>query len=132
MTENNLMKSVQLALGKLANVKLFRNNVGLGWVGDARSVKGQHDSKMILHARPLHAGLCEGSSDLIGWTTVEIKPEHIGKKIAVFTAIEVKTDTGKATPSQRNFLEQVAANGGIALLCKTPEAAVTFIEYHSK
>ena len=132
MIESNLMKLVQLAVGKLSHVKLFRNNTGMGWTGDARSVKGSPTDKMILNARPLHAGLCEGSSDLIGWTTIEIKPEHVGRKIAVFTAIEVKTDTGKATQKQRNFLEQVAANGGFALLCKTPEAAQTFIEYHSK
>lgn len=126
------MKLVQLALGKLTHVKLFRNNTGMGWTGETRSIVGKPTDKMITNARPLHAGLCEGSSDLIGWTTIEIKPEHVGRKLAVFTAIEVKTDTGRATQAQRNFLDQVAANGGIALLCKTPEAAVSFIEYHSK
>lgn len=132
MTESNIMKLVQLALGKFAHVKIFRNNTGMGWTGETRSIVGNPTDKLIKNARPLHAGLCEGSSDLIGWTTITVTPEMVGRKFAVFTAIEVKSDTGRATQAQRNFLDQVAQGGGIALLCKSPEAAVTVIQHHSK
>jgi hypothetical protein len=131
MKESNLMKTIQLALGKLPHVKLFRNNVAMAWVGESRAINGS-GNRLVIDARPLHAGLCEGSSDLIGWTEITITPEMVGRKIARFTAIEVKTDTGRATQAQRNFLEKVAQSGGIALLCKSPDAAVGFIEYHSK
>ena len=33
------------------------------------------------------------SSDLIGWTTITITPAMVGKKVAIFTAIEVKPNT---------------------------------------
>lgn len=132
MKETNLMKLIQLALGKMPNVRIFRNNTGMGWTGETRSVNGSHDSKVILNARPLHAGLCEGSSDLIGWTTVTITPEMVGRKFARFTAVEVKTDTGRATAKQRNFLDQVASSGGIAVLATSPEGARVFIESQSK
>lgn len=131
MNENNLMKTIQLALGKLPYLKLFRNNVGMGWIGETRSINGS-GNKMIMNARPLHAGLCEGSSDLIGWTTITITPEMVGRKIARFTAIEVKTDTGRATQAQRNFLTQVAEAGGIAVLASSAEGARTFIEHQAK
>jgi hypothetical protein len=131
MKESNLMKLIQLALGKLPNVKLFRNNVAMAWVGESRAINGS-GNRLVIDARPLHAGLCEGSSDLIGWTEVTITPEMVGRKFARFTAVEVKTDTGRATQKQRNFLDQVAASGGIALLASTPEGARTFIESQAK
>lgn len=64
--------------------------------------------------RPLNSGLCVGSSDLIGWTTVEITPEMVGRKVAVFTALELKTKKLQATKEQLNFIEQVKLSGGIA------------------
>ena len=37
------------------------------------------------------------SSDLIGWTEIIITPEMIGKRVAVFTAIEVKKEAWRST-----------------------------------
>ena len=53
-----------------------------------------------------------GGSDLIGWTSVVITPEMVGKKIAVFTAIEVKTGKVQVSDAQKNFIEQVNKAGG--------------------
>ncbi len=121
------MRTIELALGKLPHVKIFRNNVGMGWIGKSKNING---NVIIADARALHAGLCEGSSDLIGWTTVEITPDMVGKKIAVFTAIEVKAEGGRVSPKQRNFLDVVKQSGGIAGIASSPEGALHFIDFH--
>ncbi len=73
--------------------------------------------------------MCQpGGSDLIGWTPVKITPDMVGKKIAVFTAIEVKTPTGRATDDQINFLHRLAQDGGIGGIARSPEEAVGIIQ----
>lgn len=128
--ENNLMKTIQLALGKLPNVKLFRNNTGMGWQGTR--LKAPAGVVTLSSPRPLDAGLCKGSSDLIGWTSVVITPEMVGKTVALFTAIEVKNESGRITVEQQNFIEQVSQAGGIAGIVRSPEFAEKLISYHSK
>lgn len=97
--------------------RLFRNNVGQAWTGDwSRLPDG---SILIRNPRPLHSGLCQGSSDLIGWTTVE----HAGRRFAVFTAIEVKAVRGRIADSQKNFLRVVQEAGGIAGVARSAAEA---------
>jgi hypothetical protein len=116
MTESNLLRQILLTISKrLPNVRLFRNNVGVGWAGKLVNISALNVTA-IQNARPLRAGLCEGSSDLIGWTSIEITPEMLGRKVAVFTAVEVKKPGGKATAEQLNFLQRVKDAGGIAVL----------------
>jgi hypothetical protein len=103
MKEKNLQSFVRLNLPK--NVRLFRNNVGL--------CKNEHTTIVY--------GLCPGSSDLIGWTSIEITPEMIGKKIAVFTAFEIKTEKGKVSPEQKIFLENVKNAGGLGKIIRNIE-----------
>ena len=91
--------------------RLFRNNTGA--LKDA-------------NGRPIFFGLCKGSSDLIGWKTIEIKSEDVGKKVAVFCAIEVK-DKAKATPLHRRFLEVVSEAGGFAGIARSVNDAKRII-----
>lgn len=98
----------------------------MGWTGSHNRTK--EGSILIRDARPLHAGLTKGSSDLIGWTTREITPDMVGQKVAVFTAIEVKTEKGRATAEQLNFIAQVRKSGGIAGIARSPEEARNLIE----
>ena len=92
--------------------RLFRNNVGTGYQG--KSLRLENGDVLIKHPRLINFGLKKGSSDLIGWTTIEITPEMIGKKIAVFTAVELKTEKDRASKEQINFIEQVHKAGGLA------------------
>ena len=125
MKETPLMQRIRLAVGKLPTVRLFRNNVGMGWQGKAVH-QGSH--VVIENPRPLHAGLCEGSSDLIGWTTVEVTPDMVGERVAVFTAIEVKTDKGRTSPEQRNFIQRVQEAGGIAGVARSENDAIEIVK----
>lgn len=81
---------------------MFKNNVGM--YTDQRG-------------NVIRYGLCKGSSDLIGWTPVTITEDMVGKKLAVFTAVEVKLNKNgkyKATDLQKAFISAVRNNGGYA------------------
>jgi hypothetical protein len=75
-------------------------------------------------ASPVKYGLVEGGSDLIGWRTVIITPEMIGKPVALFLALEVKTATGKPTPEQENFIRAVRKAGGLAGVVRSCDDAI--------
>lgn len=62
------------------------------------------------------------SSDLIGFTEIVVTADMIGKRIAVFTAVEVKRENWKSgvknerEQKQNNFIAWVKSRGGIALM----------------
>ena len=115
MAEGDLLRSLMLA-ASAAGDRLFRNNVAKAWVGKLQS---HRNGSVTLHnARPLHAGLCIGSSDLIGWTRVTITPEMVGTTVAVFTAVEAKTGRLGTTTEQGDFLKAVTDAGGIASVAR--------------
>lgn len=129
MREQNIQQKIRLALGRIST--MFRNNVGTGWQGRSGPIKQTADGGkylVIQDPRPLNAGLCKGSSDLIGWTTREITPEMVGRKVAIFTAIEVKSANGRATKEQINFIRQLTEAGGIAGIARDGEAAVHIVK----
>lgn len=102
-------------------MRLFRNNVGTGWAGQStRVTQGnlravaaqlQPGDVVIRQGRPLHAGLCVGSSDLVGWRSVD--------GVAQFVAIEVKGARGRASAEQEGFIKAVQAAGGCAAICRS-------------
>lgn len=127
-TGTNLMRRVMLAIGSLPWVRVFRVNNGMGWIGDA--TRRADGSVLIRNARPLHAGLVKGGSDVIGWTSRVIQPEDVGTRVAIFTAIEVKDGTGRPDKDQRRFLDNVQAAGGIAGIARSEEDARALVEGH--
>jgi hypothetical protein len=99
------------------NGRLFRNNVGEAWAGKSKWVLTNIGKLFtLLSPSRIKFGLTEGSSDLIGWKTIEITPDLIGRKIAVFWAVEEKTGRDTLSEEQANFLNQVSSSGGIAEL----------------
>lgn len=106
--EKRLLNAALLAASQ-CGARLFRNNVGVGWVGRITKISstGLYRLKpgdVVIHSgRPLHAGLGVGSSDLIGWN------EH-----GLFVALEAKTPGVTLTTPQERFLAAVNAAGGIA------------------
>lgn len=129
--ESNIQREIMLALSKIG-VRIFRNNVGKAWVGQHVSITSanQHcvtlrpGDVVVRNARRLHAGLCKGSGDLIGWMTVIVTPEMVGKKIAVFASCEVKTAKGRPSPDQKNFDSTVRAAGGVSVIARTTDDAL--------
>jgi len=115
MTEHAIQQRILLACGT-GSVRLWRNNVGTGWAGQATKVTPGNlravaqalrpGDVVIRQGRPLHAGLCVGSSDLIGYRQVD--------GVAQFVALEVKSATGRASKDQVQFLEHIRGAGGCA------------------
>ena len=119
MSEHRIQNEIRLAISGKAT--LFRNNVGTAWIGDTSKLKD--GSVLIRNPRIFHAGLCEGSSDLIGWRSLTITPDMVGQTVAVFAALEVKSKTGRATAGQKNFCARVKEAGGFAGIVKSPDEA---------
>jgi len=113
--ETNVLKRVQLKATELG-ARLFRNQVGHYKLADGRR---------------LTSGLCNGSSDLIGWTPIIITDDMVGGQVAVFTAIEVKTDTGRVQENQQKFIENVLRAGGYAGVARSDEEVKGIIFTHS-
>jgi hypothetical protein len=123
-SEQETQQRILLAHGS-GPVRLFRNNVGTGWAGAATRVTAGNLSALahslrpgdvvIRGGRPLHAGLCVGSSDLIGYRRVD--------GVAQFVALEVKSPTGRPTAQQTAFLDHITAAGGCAGIVRSVEDA---------
>lgn len=103
--ETPLMRRVMYALSQ-SGATVFRNNVGVARYPDGSRVR---------------YGLCPGSSDIIGWTPVTVTPDMVGRTLAVFTAVEVKTDRGRVTGKQSNFINRVSEAGGMARIVRSEE-----------
>jgi hypothetical protein len=128
MSEHITQQRILLACGS-GPVRLWRNNVGTGWAGQATKVTSGNlravsqalrpGDVVIRQGRPLHAGLCVGSSDLIGYRQVD--------GVAQFVALEVKSATGRPTAQQVQFLDHITSVGGCAGIVRSVEDAHTVL-----
>lgn len=107
--ERDIQAEIWHAIARFS--RMFRNNVGAFKRGD----------------RWINFGLVKGSSDLVGWTPVEITQDMVGQTVAVFTAIECKAKKGRATPPQLFFIERVKLDGGYAGIARSVEDALEII-----
>lgn len=111
MNESEILAYARKQATKMGG-RLWRNQSGMAWYGEILS-----KSNNVLHLRNprlLKSGLTNGASDLIGFIPTIITEEHLGKKIAVFWANEVKTKNDKLSKEQLNFLYFVSESGGEA------------------
>ena len=128
MSEHVTQQRILLACGS-GSVRLWRNNVGTGWAGQATKVTSGNlrtvsqalrpGDVVIRQGRPLHAGLCVGSSDLIGYRVVD--------RVAQFVALEVKSPTGRPTAQQVQFLDHINAVGGLAGIARSVDDAAAIL-----
>lgn len=107
MNETNIVRGFLIHASKLG-ARLWRQNTGHGWIGDARKydkpcmVQINPGDVVIRKARPFHAGF-EGLADIGG---ISQTGRYVG--------IEAKTATGRVTPEQRNFIRTIRSFGGLA------------------
>lgn len=117
MREQDIQNLIRIEFSKnYPDSLLFRANVGTGWTGS--HVRRNPDGSLtIFNPRPFDTGLPNGYSDLFG-----IFP---GGRAAFF---EVKTQTGRPSDAQLNFIEQVQRVGCPAGIVRSFEDVKRIIE----
>lgn len=103
MTESQLQDRIRLALGSVPGLVLWRNNCGTA------GIRGY----------PIKFGVANpGGSDLIGI--------YNGR----FTAVEIKTPTGRQSPDQVRFQKLVESKGGEYVILRSVEDALAWVKTH--
>lgn len=119
--ERDLINEILLRASERGH-RLFRQNTGKGWVGKAETfhlsklVKVYAGDVIVRQARPLIAGLCTGSSDIVGWT-------NEGR----FVGIEAKTPGVATSKEQRQFVTIAHRAGCIAEVVFSADEALALL-----
>lgn len=103
MTESQLQDAIRLALGAVPGLVLWRNNIGTA------EIRGC----------PVKFGVGNpGGADLIGI--------YNGR----FTAVEIKTPTGRQSPEQKRFENLVISRGGEYVILRSVDDAIAWVKSH--
>lgn len=119
MTAHTLTNQVLLAIGSHPDIRLFRNHVGFGYSG--KVLRRSNHLLQLSNYYPVTFGLHVGSSDLIGWRSVVITPEMVGRRVAIFAGVEIKTPNDTVKPGQRLWDINVRKAGGISVIARTAD-----------
>ena len=130
MSEKNIQSLVMMATSQVG-ATVFRCNTGNGVAG-AKMFRVEKSGPVVLqpgdwvvrHGSRIQYGLTQGGSDIIGWLPVKITLDMVGRTLAVFLSLEVKTEKGRTTPEQINFIQQVRRAGGLAGVVRSPDEAI--------
>lgn len=110
MSERDLIDELLLRASGVG-MRLSRNNSGTAFFHDGSSVA--------------YGCFRPGGSDLLGWVPHIVTPQDVGKRIAVFAAVEVKTGKQKPTELQERFLRAVERAGGVAVWGRDVDTIMT-------
>ena len=124
--ENSIQARIRLAVGKLRDVRLFRNNRGFAYQGSV--VLQTQDQIILKNYRKMEFGLVNGASDLLGWSSVIVTPDMVGRRVAIFTAVEVKQPGKDMQPEQKQFVRAVREAGGRAGMAVNDWQALDIVE----
>jgi hypothetical protein len=116
MTESQIQSDIRVALNK-ADTRAWRNNI----------------AKLNVKGRWIDYGIPgKGGSDLIGCHSITIQPHHVGRKVAVFLAIECKSPNGRIKPEQQRFINFIQDKGGIAGVARSVDEAEEIIREYER
>lgn len=106
MKEPQIQDAVRLALGKVNDLVLWRNNVGVAQHWNGREVE------------TVKYGLANGSADLVGLLAPSGR----------WVALEVKAPKGRTTDEQGRWLALVRKMGGFACVVHSVEEALAALD----
>ena len=112
MNESEIQEHIRAVLNT-GRTRAWRNNIAKAQV---------HGGRWVNFGIP-----GPGGSDLIGLHSIIIEPHHVGKRMAVFLAVEVKSATGKPTADQVNFIKFITSMGGLAGIARSAEDAKSIV-----
>lgn len=124
-TESEIQQLIQIEAAKYG-CTLMRNNSG-----SLKDETGRLVRYGLGHTSPNQAFK---SSDLIGITEVTVTPDMVGKKVAIFSCVEVKKEDWKTNYNdtrenyQRNFIQWVNSKGGIALMTNSVDEFIKLLK----
>ncbi|APT57794.1 hypothetical protein RGI145_12400 [Roseomonas gilardii] len=121
------MPRVLLALGRRADVRMFRNTCGVGWTGQVVQEDRATGMVLLQNARRVQFGLAPGSSDLIGVQAVLITPEMVGQTIGRFTAVETKGAKTRVEAHQIAFIETMRRFGAVGGIARSADEALALL-----
>lgn len=136
--EHDIQNAIRMAISNhiypfYGLVPFWRINVGQGWTGQARHFSRKQEitvepgDVLIKNARPFNTGAPPGFSDLIGAAPVLITETMYGRILPVLSAVEVKTATGKSSPEQAEFIQNMQRIGARAGVARSPEDALRIL-----
>lgn len=105
MSESLLVSQIRLALGRVPDLALYRNSVGVTSEFDPKT----HETRTIRY------GLAVGSADLVGCLA--------GR----FFALEVKTPAGRESAEQTRWAECIRAKGGYVKTVRSVDDALAAV-----
>jgi hypothetical protein len=106
--ERDILRTLLIAASALGSV-LFRNPRGIERIALKSCAKCQREGRVVSY------GLCNGASDLIGWTPHVVTLADVGRTVGLFTAVEVKRESGgRVSEDQRRFLAALERAGAVA------------------
>lgn len=120
MTESELKRRIQLAIGS-GDSRVWNNPVGEAWAG--RLLSHKNGIARIQGAYRVTYGLSVGSPDLIGLVRRVITPDMVGRTVALFLGVEVKTATGRVRPEQVRFGSMLTDMGALYGVARSVEDA---------
>lgn len=107
-SEAALLRRLLIA-GSARGARLFRNQVGHYVIAHPNCLHCQRDGRRI------SSGMAVGSPDLVGWQSVTITPDMVGRTVALFVGVEAKRPGGGVvSEDQRRFLTALEQAGAIA------------------
>lgn len=105
--------------------KLFRNQVGAGWVCPPNRTKKytKNGKRYVLLEDPrwMEYGFPTGSGDVQGLLPVVITADMVGRTFARYVNAEAKTEDGKPGKGQREWHDFIWANGGLSGFYRSDE-----------
>lgn len=104
--ERDIQRTILLYASE-QGVVLFRNPRGVERIAQKSCRSCQATGRVVSY------GLCNGASDLIGWSPHVVTPADVGRTVALFTAIEVKAADGRLREDQRAFLAALEKAGAV-------------------